>query len=446
MQVGAIQSLIQVFNQAFSQLGVVVDAKTVEGFAVVVYKSMTIQGRNYHNLEHVFSFVGPSDPIQTLAGIYHDIIYYQIDRGFLPEIWEIIRPFIREENGQFCLTKEIPPGEALVECVMSIFDLQPGMLLHPFSGLNEFLSALVANKQLEHLLSGKDLLKVTLCIEATIPFREKDYFYRLEARVVQTCRRFNLSFCGSELEDSLRLAVGFANKDVENFSDQDVGKFLETTWKLLPETNTALRSPDVYTIRQYRQARADTEAFLCALNPDNVFHSYRGNPPDEIFQLMIRRVRHNLATACEYLRLKLLAQAILESLAELTGGDVPQVFFMGDLPREGEHPQRLEDFLPGVEEAGWVDRRSDIYRLLETGPMGEADFDLKASPLSMYLYKSLGPKRCDQLLELAREMFAGFIQAQDFLAQLDYPVRQAIARASAAMVVTRREELLKYAA
>ena len=46
----------------------------------------------------------------------------------------------------------------------------------------------------------------------------------------------------------------------------------------------------------------------------------------------------------EYLRVKLVAQAILEALAELTGGDAPLTLFMGDLPHEGVAPPRLEDY------------------------------------------------------------------------------------------------------
>ena len=41
-------------------------------------------------------------------------------------------------------------------------------------------------------------------------------------------------------------------------------------------------------------------------------------------------------------------------------------------------------------------------------------------------------------------MFAGKLDAQEFLNRIDWPVLSAIARASASMAVTRRGELLQY--
>jgi len=73
----------------------------------------------------------------------------------------------------------------------------------------------------------KELLKITTCIEATIPFRSQ-----------------------AEIEDIVRLAVVLANKDIENFSVLDAGLFLDNTWKLLPETNMSLRFKAAYSIKE----------------------------------------------------------------------------------------------------------------------------------------------------------------------------------------------------
>ena len=95
---GTIQRLISIFNHAFQQLNVEVDLCTLENLAVLIHKAMTVQARNYHSLDHVFAFVDEADPVPTLAALFHDMVYYQIDQGFLPEIQEIISPYITQEE------------------------------------------------------------------------------------------------------------------------------------------------------------------------------------------------------------------------------------------------------------------------------------------------------------------------------------------------------------
>jgi hypothetical protein len=70
---------------------------------------------------------------------------------------------------------------------------------------------------------------------------------------------------------------------------------------------------------------------------------------------------------------------------------------------------------------------------------------MKNSPISLYLYQSLGPDEIKRLLNYAREMFDGKLGEQEFLAQMDGTVIAAIAEAGASMVFTRRPALLEYA-
>jgi hypothetical protein len=330
-----------------------------------------------------------------------------------------------------------------------VFGMQTGQSLSPANGLNEFLSALVMNKKLGWILQKKDLLKITLCIEATIPFRlptakGEDYFYTVERRALLAAEKHGLSFSQVEIEQAVKLAVQFANRDVENFAEPDVSCFLETTWKLLPELNVPLRSSDVYTIREYRQALQGMEDFLANLRPEVVFHQYRGVPTDEVYWQKVQRAGRNIETAREYLQVKLVAQAILEALADLTGGDAPLTLFMGDLPREGARPHRLENYLPDISIPGWVDADAPVYKLLAAGRRGELGFDLKTAPTSLFLYKRLRPEAINRLLDLARRMFSGRLSSSEFLAQVEPAVRTAIAHACAEMVFTRRELLLKF--
>ena len=444
------QRLINVFRASFDRLGVQVGLDVLEDQAVLIHKAMTVQTRNYHNLEHVFNLIEEENPIQTLAALYHDIVYYQVDLGFLPQIHLIISSYILEQSGSFLLVKSPAPDDELYNLTLAVFDMQPGQLLSPAGGLNEFLSALVMNKKLGWILPEKDLLKVTLCIEATIPFRGptangEDYSYTLERKALFAAKKRGLSISQEEIEQAVKLAVKFANRDVENFAEQDASCFLDTTWKLLPELNVPLRSSDVYTICEYRQALQGTESFLSSLSPAVIFHQYRGEPTNEVYGQMVQRAGRNIETARDYLRVKLVAQAILEALAELTGGDAPLTLFMGDLPHEGARPQRLEDYLPEIPVPSWVDAEASVYKLLAAGRRGELGFDLKTAPTSLFLYKQLTPEAIIRLLDLARRMFSGRMSSREFLAQVEPNVRMAVARACAEMVFTRRELLLKFA-
>ena len=447
---GMLQRLINVFRGSFDRLGVPVGLDVLEDQAVLIHKAMTVQTRNYHNLEHVFNLVDEEDPIQTLAALYHDIVYYQVDLGFLPQIHSIISSYIREQSGSFLLADPPSPGDELYSLTLAVFGRQPGQTLSPENGLNEFLSALVMNKKLGWILPEKDLLKVTLCIEATIPFRGpsangEDYSYMLERRARLAAEKQGLSISQEEIEQAVKLAVKFANRDVENFAEPDASCFLDTTWKLLPELNVPLRSSEVYTVREYRQALQGMENFLTYLRPEVVFHHYRGVPTDEAYHKMVQRAGRNLETARKYLRIKLVAQAILEALAELTGGDAPLTLFMGDLPHEGARPQRLEDYLPDTPVPGWVEVDAPVYKLLAAGRRGEVGFDLKTAPTSLFLYKRLKPEAITRLVDLARQMFSGQLSSGEFLAQVEPGVRAAIAHACAEMVFTRRDLLAKFA-
>jgi hypothetical protein len=447
---GMLQRLFNVFRGSFDRLGVPVGLDVLEDQAVLIHKAMTVQTRNYHNLEHVFNLIDEEDPIRSLAALYHDIVYYQVDLGFLPQIHLIISSYIREQSGSFLLVSSPDPEDELYSLTLAVFGRQPGQSLSPENGLNEFLSALVMNKKLGWILPEKDLLKITLCIEATIPFRGpsangEDYSYTLERRASSIAEKRVLPFSQEQIEQSVKLAVKFANRDVENFAEPDASCFLDTTWKLLPELNVPLRSSEVYTIREYRQALQGMENFLTNLRPEVVFHHYRGVPPDEAYEQMVQRAARNIETAREYLRVKLVAQAILEALAELTGGDAPLTLFMGDLPHEGARPARLEDYLPDTRIPGWVEVEAPVYKLLAAGRRGELGFDLKTAPTSLFLYTRLRPEAITRLLDLARQMFAGELSSGEFLAQVEPAVRAAIARACAEMVFTRRELLLKFA-
>jgi len=393
--------------------------------------------------------VDGKSPYITLAALFHDLVYCQVDSGFLPEIREILAPYIHEKDGQIWIADRIDPDDRIIQITLATFEFTPGQLLAPAEGLNEILSALVMVKKLSPIFAERDLFKLLLCVEASIPFRTskligEDFFYVLERRALKITDQWGLGLSPADVEASVKLAVRFANRDVESFAEDDVACYLETTWKLIPELNEALRFINLYSIREYRQALQAMETSMSRLNAEKVFHQFRGVPSDAAYRRMVRQACSNIETGLDYMRIKLLTQAILEALAEETGGDAPLSLFMGDLPHADDHSRRLVDYLPKRPSPGWVDTSSPVFKLLSDPYSGEMTFDLGTAPLSLFVYKSLTPDAFLAALALARQKFAGQLPARDFLNQIDPSLLSAIASASAKMVFTRKEQLLKF--
>jgi hypothetical protein len=464
MNEGSLHRLVAVFQQAFRELGIQAQAEDLEGLAVFIHRAMTVQTRHYHTLEHVLTFVEASNPVQTLAGLFHDTVYYQVDLGFLPEIEQLISAYIHRDGETFQVAADAPP-DALFNLALEAFGLERGQLISVEGGLNEFLSTVVMNFRLARLVPLPALSKIGVCIEATIPFRGpaedgRDSFRVLDERLRSINARWALGMTESEITNAIRQAVTVANKDVESFADPDAASFLANTWRLLPELNVPLRSRELYTIREYREALQRMEAFFRMVNPRLIFHCYDGVPDNAEFERLTAAAQKNVRLAWRYVSIKLLAQGVLESLAEETGGDAPLSLFMGEAPfaagiaaagnaagnaagsAAGE--RRLENFLPPIEIAPWVTPDDEFHHLLEVGPRRSSGFGMNTSPLSLFIYRRMSPEQIERAMRLSQEVFAGRLSHAEFLRQIGRGLVAPIARASAAMVSTRREKLLRF--
>jgi hypothetical protein len=415
----------------------------------MVHEAMTVQARSFHTPAHIFDLSDASNPVQALAALFHDVVYYEIDQGFTPQIQAVLAPYISVGESIHLVHEALHETDEVFDMTLDVFGFELGQRLIPSRGQNEFLSALLMNKMLAPFLPLFYLVQITACIEATIPFRGKNVQGEAPAQVLE--RRletindtyaFNMS--KKEIRDAVKQAVAFSNKDVKNFSEIDTGRFLDNTWKLLPETNPSLRTGGIYTIRSYRRALEKMEAFLQQLDPDTVFNQYKGEPEPGEYQRMVALAYRNVHTARQYLGLKLLAMAILEALAEVTGGDIPVAFFMGTIESD-EDTRRLEDFLPDVPSTASVDESSTLFGLLAFGRASSSSFDVQNSPLSLFIFKLLGWEQCRALLKHARRMFTGELVAQAFLDALPTGIAVSIANACAAMASTRRAALRAYA-
>jgi hypothetical protein len=428
-----VHRIIDALSGAVQGLGLGVPPLFVEKWGVAIHQALSSRAREFHTHQHVLDLIVDADPIETIAALYHDIVYVQVDLGVPQHYEDILLPLVsREKEGWRILPHAgVDPTARLV---LDVFGHQPGQVLTPYNGLNELASGLVAAKEMEGVFSQEQQFALAACIEATIPFRPPERL-QLDARLAA------LGLPEAERVEMVRRAVRLANNDVGNFAEADPAKFLDNTWKLLPETNPTLHTPNTYTVNEYRVALLKMEGFLASLPAERVFRAQLGEPTAEVHHSRVQAAARNIALAVRYMRCKLYSTAVLEALAVESGGDAPIDLFMGGLgDANGERMRRIEQFLPPPE------RRSDgvdpvLQSLLEAGRLNASAFDLSPSPLASFLHLALGEATMLEGVAMAREWWTGRSTARVFLEAQPAGTTGAIAAAGARVTATRRELL-----
>ena len=436
-----VHEIVNSLWRALHELGSPATTGEIEQWGFSIHAALSAAGREFHNHDHVIDLVGDGDPLEVIAALYHDAIYIQVDLGPPRSMRDELSSVLAQGADGW---RVLPAAaEPVTGDVLHVFGRNVGDVVAPTTGLNEFGSALVASIQLARALSREQRIAIAACIEQTIPFRV-DPVPGLRQRLVE------LGLSGDALETTLCRAVRVGNRDVENFSDNDPARFLDNTWKLLPESNPALHSPMVYTVRDYRIALQKMEGFLAWLPAERVFHSWNDEPRPEIHARRVARTAGNLQLAVRYLRAKLYSIGLVEALAEATGGDVPIDYFMGGhkSPRAadrdaGDGPRSIEQFLPALPDAADVD--PSLHRLLAEGRASESSFDTGPSPLGAFLHATVGEREVMRGVELARRWWAGAGDSSAFLASQPKRPVAAIARAAANIIETRRDRLFALA-
>jgi hypothetical protein len=442
---GSLQELILMLQRAFEQLNITVSLKVIEELAILIHKVMDADSRQYHRLEHAFDLSDPDDPYQSIAALFHDIISYQADMGFSEDIRHLLGNSVEEQDNGIWVTKQTPEDDRLFHLTLELFGFQQGQRFPSCSGMNEFLSSMVMHRAMRNILPEDILFQIAVYIEATIPFRGPDTRGRSFAdimfqRLTRMTQAHNLPFSIDDIECTIKRAVMFANTDVKGFAETNTGKFLDNTWKLMPETNVPLRTGELYTIQDYRHAIQKSEDFLNSLNPNNIFHQYHQVVPEDTLQGWVQQASKNLRIGREYLGIKLLAIVILEALAEETGGNAPLSLFTGDVGRTTSILQPPAD----IEVPVSFEPSDVVYILLDAGRPQEVNFDIRSSPISAFLYKYLEPEVRTHLLQQAKATLTGQLSNQEFLIAIDPKVLAVIVNDIALRAITRRDLLSQY--
>jgi len=414
------------------------DAKTneIELWGFSIHAALSSPGREFHNHDHVIEIAREGDPLETIAALYHDAVYIQVDQGPPRSMRAEMDRVLMAGDGGWRVLASATENEVTAD-VLAVFNRHVGDLVTPSSGLNEFASALVACIQLSKALGRYQRIAIAAAIEQTIPFRANPVG-ELRDRLI------SLGITGIDLDTMLKRAVRLGNRDVENFADNEPARFLDNTWKLLPESNPSLHYPMVYTVRDYRIALQKMEGFLASLPAERVFHTWGDEPKPEIHARRVARTTGNVALAVRYLRAKLYSIALVEALAELTGGDVPLDYFMGGGKSSTRtDAKKIESYLPFLGSAKDLD--PPLQRLLAEGRASESSFDTKPSPVGAFLHSTVGEAAVMKGVETAKRWWAGAGDAASFIAAQPPKPVAAIARAAANIIDTRCDRLFALA-
>lgn len=445
MDYSPLQSLNEVIrrlDQSLKALSYQPSSHELERWAMVVVDSMSGPSRLYHRADHILDLSADLDPIGVLAALYHDIVYYQVDGGLPVAIQSKISRYFNSINGVIYTTQI--ENDINYDVTLRVFGFKKGQKLFPFSGQNEFLSALVAMVELEGALSLGSRMFVAACIEATIPFRgDQNVMEELFIRMKQLNQDYQMKLSDKLLIQAVKRAVTISNKDVGNFADDDVGCFLDNTWKLLPESNARLNTTFFYTIREYRIALQKMESFMGSLEVQKIFHQFKGFPSQSEFNRIQAKADENLKVARIYMKVKLYAMVILECLSHESGGDAPLIYFMGELHQETRNLQRMENFLLETPTEKGRDINDQVLKLLEKGRKVESNFDRKTSPLSAFLYKYVGDSHLEESFQHVKSFGNLKISRMDFLRLQNIQMISQIAQACAKIAFTRSDALLK---
>ncbi len=448
-----IHQTLHLFSDSFRALRVQVPTKEIERLAFFVHQTMQGTKRKFHTTAHVLEICEGMNPIQTLAGLFHDLVYWQVDEGFPQAKQGLLNELVEIRQNEVWIREKLPQN-LVFEISLQIFAFEKGQKLSTMAGLNEFLSTVVALDELRHWLLWKDLLGVAACIEGTIPFRHLSpagvsYWELLAQKLQEIAKNYEIRISEEENETIVKEALILANRDVANFAHPKIGHFLDNTWRLLPETNANMEQAGVYTLTDYRKALGKMEFFLGILKSEVIFHRYREIPNETDYQNLLNQAVQNLHLAYQYLGVKIAAVSLVEALAWATGGDAPVAMFLGDIRGyESGGIERAEDYLPEIELLSSENYNPLIDSLLTEGRTSPTDFDLQRSPLASFTYRLLGKRKTDQLLFFAKEMFNEKMTPERFLGQIREKIHPElvsfVAKACSNLAFTRKSSLEKW--
>ena len=147
----SINDVLQLLDIALSDLGAAHSPRQVETLGTLVHEAMSLDFRHYHDVTHAVSVAQEGDAIEKLAGLFHDVVYFQVDHELASSLAPLIEPFVEVGDGGLKLAARACADDRWIQIALGVFGFSIDDDRKPESGLNELLSAIVAAKAVRPL-------------------------------------------------------------------------------------------------------------------------------------------------------------------------------------------------------------------------------------------------------------------------------------------------------
>lgn len=403
-------------QRALSALSPDCGAAVINGLVMLLDTAMTSPSRRYHNLNHALMVAESNDPLDIIAGLFHDIVQTRADAGIPANVFRPLAGLIEQKpSGDFEIcASDSTRSNPILRIVMRCFGLPESTSVLPRGLENEFLSALVAAECLRNILNFEQLAAVSIAIEATVPFRKNHdqlnagYFGALTS----IGDEYRLAIPRERQHAHIQRAVRVSNRDVSGFCKSDPFEFLNDTWSLIQESSNNLDSENLISIRSYRNLLQNMVSFLNSLETASIFKIFEGEPSQDAHQERIRLTKNNLYLYLEVMNAKLLAIYLIETQF-----------------KDFDRPIKLTRVLPEYSQTGASENWTAIS-ILEAGSTASLEFDIRQSPVSYLLLKELGAVK---IREFCRSIRLESRQPIDIFHALPEEIQRVVLSTSLAM-------------
>ncbi len=418
--VSVLSNYFILLSSALNKLGKSIEVKTIEKLSIEIVRAMGSELRDYHKPEHSLDVSLEQSPIGTIAAIFHDIVYVQVDPTWRTNFKSHIENFLPDEN--FKLNTKagfLSEKKDIRKSILVLFGMENTEEVLPGKGLNELLSALVMEHMLSQYLTKKEILSIAACIESTIPFRKVDAdgktpSDRLSVRLHRAGVLIDSDFNEPEKANIVTWCRGIVAKDLSSFAAVRLNTFISNTWNVMNENNPALRNAYFY-ISDYRKAVYGVIPFLNSLDPDQMFWD-AASKEQTLGRPLAEHAKRNLKLGCEYLKAVGVSLSLIEAIAIETGGDMPFEALVGSTRKSREHsPLSIGAFLPSKDFRVFSSDEKDVFLLLKNGREFRARFDRKESPLGAYLYQNLTYDQFNVIYQQAMQFHLGKLGSINFI-------------------------------
>lgn len=414
--------------------------------AKIIFESMNTQGRLYHGIQHVFDISKTmQEPIVILAALFHDVIYFSIDKALTAEQQQLLDVVLNPEKTQQPTLADVIEDPVAMK-VVDLFNFTPGDELKK-CGSNEFLSTIVGVRALSKWLSDRELIQLAACIEATVPFRpfvdDKSPTDRLYDRLQQVYPEQDQEW----YIDTVHKAVKTASCDLGSFDTPDLDYFLDSSWKLLPEARPVLLDENCPLIEFQNELKAlegRTKFLLGSVS--NIFPYFQNSPSMEEIRRKEELAESNLLMAHQYSQVRLLQVMVLVDFFELMGEDPNTMplrpILQLDAPRRssGMGGATRAAVSPASSPFVLTTEEQQIRHWLVDGRRTCFPWDPAKAPFAAYLFDSLGPEGTKKAIEIGKNQEPG---SYDLLKHLPDSVIRDLATSVATVLPEKAESSME---